>query len=212
MTTPSPDSPASDSRSRGRPVNEDARQARMDQILEGARRCFIRRGFHAASTAEIAAEARVSVANIYQYFASKADLVLALVEQDLADDLALINELDAAASFSAGLDALITGFLSDPDMARSQALRLEIYAEGARDARIAEAMLAANGRLVAALANTLARAQATGELAADFDPQDVADAILGLADGVLACAALQPERMPEYAAMFGRQVRRLTMA
>lgn len=201
----------SDSRTRGRPVNADARQARMDRILEGARRCFIRRGFHAASTAEIAAEAGVSVANMYQYFASKADLVLALVEQDLADDLAIIRELDQAASFGAGLDALIQGFLSDPEVAQSQALRLEIYAEGSRDARIADAMLAANQRLVQALAGTIARAQASGELCPTIDAEDTADAILALTDGVLACAALATDRMPELAQMFGRQVRRLTM-
>ena len=43
----------------GRPVNSEARAQRRAQILDGARACFLRKGFHAATTAEISAEAGV---------------------------------------------------------------------------------------------------------------------------------------------------------
>ena len=78
-------------RALGRPVNSEARAVRRAQILDGARACFLRKGFHAATTAEISAEAGVSVANLYQYFPAKDDLVQALIEDDLAEDLALVR-------------------------------------------------------------------------------------------------------------------------
>jgi AcrR family transcriptional regulator len=75
---------------RGRPVNEQAREERMAQILDGARGCLVQRGFHASSIAEIGAAAGVSVANIYQYFPSKEALIAALIAVDLERHHSLI--------------------------------------------------------------------------------------------------------------------------
>ncbi|NHZ64676.1 TetR/AcrR family transcriptional regulator [Massilia genomosp. 1] len=59
----------------GRPVDADRRAARRRQIINGARGVFAREGFHVASTVEISAEAGVSGANLYQYSATKDDLI-----------------------------------------------------------------------------------------------------------------------------------------
>lgn len=55
------------------------RQRRRDQILNGATRVFARKGFHAATTREIAEAADVSEGTIYNYFDSKDDLLLHLM-------------------------------------------------------------------------------------------------------------------------------------
>jgi AcrR family transcriptional regulator len=57
---------------------EHARQ-RRDDLLHSAARVFARRGFERATTKEIAAEAGVSEGTIYNYFASKDELLLQLV-------------------------------------------------------------------------------------------------------------------------------------
>src|SRR5215207_9871585 len=49
-------------------------RAKLDQILSGARRVFLRDGFAAASTDAIAAEARVSKRTLYVYYPSKEEL------------------------------------------------------------------------------------------------------------------------------------------
>ncbi|HCN8485381.1 TPA: helix-turn-helix transcriptional regulator, partial [Escherichia coli] len=41
---------------------------RQDEIINAARRCFRRCGFHAASMSQIASEAQLSVGQIYRYF------------------------------------------------------------------------------------------------------------------------------------------------
>jgi hypothetical protein len=45
--------------------------AKRDQILDGAKRCFLRLGFENASMNEITAEAGVSKGTIYVYFQNK---------------------------------------------------------------------------------------------------------------------------------------------
>lgn len=49
-------------------------RAKRDQILTGARRVFLRDGFAAASTDDIAAEAKVSKRTLYVYYPSKEEL------------------------------------------------------------------------------------------------------------------------------------------
>lgn len=168
----------------GRPVNEEARALRREQILAGARECFARKGFHAASTAEISAAAKVSVANLYQYFQTKDDLVMALIEEDLAGDLKLVLEVETAGSFREGLEVANRLMGADLDVAQSSRLRLEILAEAARNPAIAAVVKAADDHLVNVLGALVARYQANGELSRDIEPTTAARLIVSLYDGM----------------------------
>ncbi|STG54749.1 transcriptional repressor [Escherichia coli] len=52
---------------------------RQDEIINAARRCFRRCGFHAASMSQIASEAQLSVGQIYRYFANKDAIIEEMV-------------------------------------------------------------------------------------------------------------------------------------
>ncbi len=62
----------------GKSKKEELVQKRSVQILEAAARVFAQKGYHAATTKEIAAQAGVSEGTIYNYFQSKEDLLLSL--------------------------------------------------------------------------------------------------------------------------------------
>jgi len=62
----------------GKSKKEKLVQKRSVQILEAAARVFAQKGYHAATTKEIAAEAGVSEGTIYNYFQSKEDLLLSI--------------------------------------------------------------------------------------------------------------------------------------
>ncbi len=65
---------------RGRPAaGQDP--VKRAQIIEGARRVFIDKGFEAASMNDITREAGVSKGTIYVYFANKEELFEALIEE-----------------------------------------------------------------------------------------------------------------------------------
>jgi len=168
----------------GRPANPEARAQRRAQIIKGARTCFLRKGFHAATTAEISAEAGVSVANLYQYFPTKDDLVQALIEDDLAEDLALVRLVDEAGSLREGLARIDTLLAAEPDYAEQTRLKLEIIAEAARNSQIAAVVSAADARMVAAMITLLERRQQAGEVRPEADPVVIAELILALYDGL----------------------------
>lgn len=63
------------------PVNETD-TAKRQQILDGARRCFLAQGFDGASMNDIVNEAGVSKGTVYAYFPSKEKLFAAMVFED----------------------------------------------------------------------------------------------------------------------------------
>lgn len=171
-------------RALGRPVNSEARAQRRAQILDGARACFLRKGFHAATTAEISAEAGVSVANLYQYFPAKDDLVKALIEDDLAEDLALVRVVDEAGSLREGLEKIGDLLAADPEYPDYTRLKLEIVAEAARNPVIAAVVEEADAKMVRAVAALLERRQNAGEVRKDADATVISHLILALYDGL----------------------------
>jgi AcrR family transcriptional regulator len=59
---------------------EQMAEARRNQILMGAARVFTEKGFHKATTREIAKAAGVAEGTIYNYFDNKRDLLLAMID------------------------------------------------------------------------------------------------------------------------------------
>lgn len=64
-------------------VSQQHRDARREQILAAARRCFLRDGFHATSMQDLFAEAGLSSGAVYSYFASKDDMIVAIAEENM---------------------------------------------------------------------------------------------------------------------------------
>ncbi|MBM9461590.1 TetR family transcriptional regulator [Nocardioides sp. zg-536] len=58
---------------------------RLDAVLDAALRIFVARGFHAATMREIAAEMGVSVAAIYHHYASKQQILRALMDLTMSE-------------------------------------------------------------------------------------------------------------------------------
>lgn len=84
-------------------------EERREAILASALEVFAGRGYHAASIDDIARQAGISKALIYEHFGSKEDLYLRLLEQGAADLFsrlaAAVGEVDGAAPrLEAGLD------------------------------------------------------------------------------------------------------------
>lgn len=176
----------------GRPVDPEARAERARLIRSAARRCFLRSGFHAAGTAEISREAGVSVANMYQYYSSKEDLVLALVEEDLEDDLAFVGSFFSGERFLASVENALRGLAADAGDRGRLGLRAEIFAEALRNERVRTALARSEKRLVAALAERVEAACARNEitLRADVEAEDLAVLLYALADGVYSAVGL----------------------
>src|SRR4051794_11895849 len=91
-------------------VSQEYRDARREQILAAAKRCFLRSGFHETSMQDLFAESGLSSGAVYRYFPSKEDMILAIAEENLRDMAVLIHAL-ATSRHSEGLGAALAEVL-----------------------------------------------------------------------------------------------------
>lgn len=130
--------PAPQPPSAGPPAGSRAERQRA-RILDAAERCFIERGFHAASMAHIAATARMSPGLIYRYFGGKNEIVRAIVERHLeTDGCRAMQQLHTREDFCPRMLEAFERWRRRDDPTMNAALILELTAEAARDPEILE--------------------------------------------------------------------------
>jgi TetR/AcrR family transcriptional repressor of uid operon len=115
------------------------RNASRERIIDAARKLFGTSGFHATTTAELTAASEVSIAQIYRIFASKDDIVIAIVEQRMSLMVAEMHAIFDAVkggdlSTFDGIKAMAASLLNDQEVG----LVFEILAESYRNPAVAE--------------------------------------------------------------------------
>lgn len=110
--------------------NAGQNPAKREQILDGAKRCFLAEGFEAASMNEITTHAGVSKGTIYVYFQNKEDLFAALIDRERGRLLASAEtELDPGKPVGEALRAFgiaLATHLTADETIRSQRMVLGI--------------------------------------------------------------------------------------
>jgi AcrR family transcriptional regulator len=165
-------------------VSEAHLAARRRQILDAARTCFMRNGFHATSMQDVIAEAHLSVGAFYRYFKSKHELIEAIASGYV--DTVWHTALEAAEG-SWSLVELMTIAVRIMDTATGpdgqMRLAFQIWAESLRDERIAAIVSAVYSTLRGNFVEVARRGVATGELPEGSDPDEVGAALFSLVIG-----------------------------
>lgn len=122
------------------PQEQTRADLRRAQVLAAAAKCFNRDGFHSASMASIAAEAALSVGQIYRYFENKEAVIAAIVEQSLEDSARRMAEVRTRTGGDLVEEMIeVARFHAEKVGAADRAaLSLEFLAEAARNPRIGE--------------------------------------------------------------------------
>lgn len=102
----------------------------IDPILQAAAQLFVAHGFHATSVREIAAQSRMSVAGIYHHYASKEQILVALLDFTMSE---ISWRLEAAGA--EGADAGESFALMVESLALFHAVRGELAFLGASEMR-----------------------------------------------------------------------------
>lgn len=131
---------------------------RQQQIADAAVACFIAKGFHQSSMAEIAAAAKVSMGLLYRYFPNKEALVFAVAALDREEQIAAIAALsDLPGQIVPTWRDWLASNLSlniQPGMVR---LMAEIYAEAGRNPALMNHLQQIDQAIAAMIQNKLQR-------------------------------------------------------
>ncbi len=117
---------------------------RRQQVLDAAKICFSRSGFHGASMAEISKAAGMSAGHIYNYFDSKDAIIAAFVQQNMERVGLILSDVEQHADpLQAIYDSLEQSVLRQLDPV-FWTLPLEVFAEASRNPVIAALVRAAD--------------------------------------------------------------------
>ncbi len=161
-------------------LRERKKQRTRQLIAETARRLFAERGFEAVPVSEIAREAEVSEATVFNYFPTKEDLVYHRLEAFEEDLLHSIRDRAPGESVLAAFGRFVTiprGLLADRDPGQ-----VEHLAAITRVITESPALLAREQQVYAKYTEALAGLLATETEASpgDLEPWVVARALIGL--------------------------------
>jgi AcrR family transcriptional regulator len=181
-----------------RPPRPDLRDRKTRAIVEAAATVFAERGFRSARVADVAARAGIGKGTVYEYFRSKEELFLAVF------DAFGLGTLDAVAARLEPRPASAVAFLrefADATLVSCQEaqylypLTMEFWSAAAtpefRD-RLMEEFKKLYAGYRGVLADVIREGQATGEIAADVDPDHTAAAIVGALDALFLQAWFDP--------------------
>ena len=178
-------------------VTQQYRDARRDQILGAARRCFLRDGFHSASMQDLFAEAGLSAGAVYRYFASKDEVIVAIAEQNMREVLAMMREVAegtpgrSLGEVMAALMGLVQARDSDGDLGGTAVL---VWAEALRNPLLARQLRELLTRMGDELAALVAEHQRAGQLPATVAADAVARTLVSMMGGyILQLTMLGPD-------------------
>jgi AcrR family transcriptional regulator len=169
------------------------------ELMDSARRLFLRRGFHAASLELVAEEAGFTIGAVYSRFGSKADLFLAILDERIDQLVAEVAAVAADAQPVAAHAELLAG----RRMALLERERewfplvVEFWSHAARDERLRREFGARHERLVAAYAGLIEADYTRLGLALPLAPEVLARAVVAMGNGVALERLADPDRVPD---------------
>lgn len=110
--------------------------------MASAKHLFAERGFHRMAIADLADDAQVSVGAIYRSFASKAEIIRAIVQADTQGALGRLQaDIDQVRAGKITGGAAIQRMIREWVSKRDDALNHEIVAEAHRNPEVAEVLV-----------------------------------------------------------------------
>ncbi len=196
-----------------RPLSRKETTARnRELLLDAAAKAISRAGIGGASLEQIAAEAGLTKGAVYSQFASKEDLLLALLDRRFELGHARLQEfLEADAPIGeviGGLDQWHRGVAGEGRLWAT--LELELALTAARQPRLRRKLRArqeASRKLLADMIEKLAREH---ELALPIPAEDFAVALQAMSDGLLVHWVNDPKAVPDD--LFGRFIASIVLA
>ncbi|OBG24612.1 TetR/AcrR family transcriptional regulator [Mycobacterium sp. 852002-51057_SCH5723018] len=124
-------------------VSTEYRAQRRAHILDAARRCFVRDGFHGTTMQDLVEEAGVSSGAVYRYFPSKDAVIEAIAADNLDQVVAVIREsVEAGSTAEAAIGEVLRFVTSRHVEDGFAAIALLVWSEAMRNPVLAERLRA----------------------------------------------------------------------
>ncbi len=161
---------------------------RRQEIIDAARCCFLRSGFHQTTTDEICHEASITPGGLYHYFGSKEEIISAVIEDTArvaVDNMR--STAEASGNVRSAVQTLGSVFFErarDPQLESTTRLDLEIWSETLRNEKLAEITRGSRALRRQWLESLIRQGQLEGPYTEQVDPKGMADLVMAIFDGL----------------------------
>jgi len=161
---------------------------RRQEIIDAARCCFLRSGFHQTTTDEICHEAAITPGGLYHYFDSKEEIISAVIEDAARSTVERLTSTtataqDARSAFQEAASYVLQS-MRDADLDSRTRFDIETWAETLRNDKLAAITQKSWVPRRQWLESLIARAREEGMYRAEVDPRGLADLILAILVGL----------------------------
>jgi len=163
-------------------------QHRRQEIIDAARCCFLRSGFHQTTTDEICRDASITPGDLYHYFGSKEEVISAANEDTArvaVDNMR--STAEASGNVRSAVQTLGSVFFErarDPQLESTTRLDLEIWSETLRNEKLAEITRGNRALRRQWLESLIRQGQLEGPYTEQVDPKGFADLVMAIFDGL----------------------------
>jgi AcrR family transcriptional regulator len=175
-----------------RPRKDEVRS----RVLQAAGEVFAELGFAAASLDQVAAAAGFTKGAVYSNFVSKDELFLALMTDEVARRVDVVETALRQAADLPGALAAVGAELSRRD-ATWQLLFLEFWQRAMRDPAVRQAFVASRRDLRARVAEVVARFLAEHPVRTGWDAESLTVVLIALSNGLAVEALPDPDAVPD---------------
>jgi TetR/AcrR family transcriptional regulator, transcriptional repressor of aconitase len=196
-------------------VSQAHRDARRTQILDAAIVCFSRNGFHTATMQDIVRQSRLSPGAIYNYFASKEDIIEAIADERHAREHQLIVEAKREPTVEKVLNRIRDSFLGElhkPKERLRRQVTVQLWAEARRNPKILKLIRRGFSGPHTLLRDILREAQKKGAVSRQIDPDATARFLIAAFHGLVLQMEWDDQlKLQPYSDLFDSIVRSLTL-
>ena len=174
-------------------VSHEHQELRRNQIIEAAKRCMFRKGFHQTSMQDIVAESGLSPGAIYLYFKSKEEIIRTIADRRHEREKKVIAHAFGTGDTTAALNRLVEGFfsaLADEDERMERSIGVQLGGEALCNPVVRDIVRHGIEESKNALTEVLTAYQKEGKLSPDLSCEAVARAMLAQFQGFVLQVAL----------------------
>ena len=180
-------------------VSEEYKRKKKKEILSGALACFAKKGFQAATIDDIVAYSGISKGAIYNYFKSKEEIYLELLnEQTESANARLAEKISVFSSAEEKLEYLFDLYRDMSPFSQERkdriTVQLEFTLHSSRDENL-NRILNERGKkfFLKLITDIMEEGQNTGEFRSDADPNHVAGLFWTFMDGAMLHRVINEE-------------------
>ncbi|GAA1516026.1 TetR family transcriptional regulator C-terminal domain-containing protein [Sphaerisporangium rubeum] len=170
----------------------DQADQRRAELLDAARRVVLERGISSTRVADIAKATNVSGGLIHYHFATKDELITAMLRSTIDGEVVRLGEIVRGSGPAVErLDRVLRYYIPRTRSDQSWILWIDAFAAGLREKVLQEILLELESAWIGAVRQVIEAGVESGEFTCD-DPEGAAERLDGMLDGLIIRYTLHP--------------------